>query len=115
MKITYISHATLLIEVDGIKILTDPWIFGPAYCEQWFIFPPPYENYKELIKDIDYVVYSHGHEDHLHIETLKLINKSAHIFFPYTWFEGAKDLFKSLGFSKITEAVNEKTYHLSKD
>ena len=41
MKITYISHAALLIEVDGLKIVTDPWLKGSSYCEQWFLFPKP--------------------------------------------------------------------------
>ncbi len=49
---------------------------GPAYCEQWYVFPPPLNNYKQLLNDIDYVLISHGHEDHVHHETLKLINIS---------------------------------------
>ena len=115
MKITYISHASLLIEVNGIKILTDPWIAGPAYCEQWYIFPPPIDGCNELLHDIDFVLLSHGHEDHTHHKTLKLINKSAQIFYPYSWYDGAVEYFKSLGFSKIREALNEKVYKVAKD
>ncbi len=115
MKITYLGHATLLIEMEGVKILTDPWVLGSAYCEQWYLFPKPPENVLDYLQDIDYVLISHGHEDHLHYETIKQVNKSAHVFFPYTWYEGAVDFFKELGFEKITEAVNERLYTLSKN
>lgn len=113
MKITYISHATLLIETNGKKILTDPWVFGSTYCHQWFLFPPAQHDVKDQLNDIDYVLISHGHEDHTHEGTLKLINKSAKIFFPYSWYDGAVKYFKELGFENIIEAVNEKKYQLS--
>ncbi len=115
MKITYISHATLLIETDGIKILTDPWIFGPAYCEQWYQFPPPLPESGALLNDIDYILLTHGHEDHLHHNTLLQINKSAHIYFPYSWYDGSKEYFQSLGFTKFTEGLNDKRYKLSEE
>jgi len=66
MKITYVGHATLLFKIDDLKIITDPWVKGSAYCNQWFQFPKALS--PDLIKDADYVIYSHGHEDHLHPE-----------------------------------------------
>lgn len=55
MQITYYGHASFLVEVQGKKILFDP-----------FISP------NELAKDIDissiqadYVLLSHGHQDHI--------------------------------------------------
>ena len=32
MKITTVCHASVLVEVDGMRILTDPWIVGPTYA-----------------------------------------------------------------------------------
>lgn len=78
MKITYISHATLKIEIGNLKIVTDPWVRGTAYCDQWHLFPKAIE--PNLITDADVVLYSHGHEDHLHPYSLQLINKNAHFF-----------------------------------
>ena len=92
MKITYISHAALLIEVDGLKIVTDPWLKGSSYCEQWFLFPKP--SGIEQTFDADFILYSHGHEDHLHPESLKLLNKDAKVFYPYSWYDGAKSFFR---------------------
>ncbi|MBS1735238.1 MAG: MBL fold metallo-hydrolase, partial [Bacteroidetes bacterium] len=102
-----------LIEINGIRILTDPWVIGPSYCNQWYLFPKPPENALDYLKRVDYVLISHGHEDHLHFETLRMVDKNAHIFFPYTWYQGAVNFFKELGFTKITEAVNAKEYNLS--
>jgi len=113
MKITYISHAALLIEVEGLKIVTDPWLKGSSYCEQWFLFPKP--SGVEQAFDTDFILYSHGHEDHLHPESLKLLNKDAKIFYPYSWYDGAKSFFDEMGFRNVTEAINEKTYKLNKD
>ncbi len=111
MKITYISHATLLIEVDNIRIITDPWVTGSSYCDQWHIFPKPLS--PGLINDADFVLYSHGHEDHLHAESLSLINKTAKVFYPYSWFDGAVEFFNSMGFYQFKEVLNEQCVQLS--
>ncbi len=113
MKITYVNHAALLIEVDGLKIVTDPWLKGTSYCGQWFLFPKPGKI--EKVFDADVILYSHGHEDHLHPESLKLLNKSAKVFYPYSWYDGAKPFFDEFGFKNLTEAVNEKTYKIGSD
>ena len=110
MKITYISHATLLIEIGNTKIITDPWVTGSSYCNQWHLFPKPVN--ANLIKDADYVLYSHGHEDHLHAQSLQTINKSAALFYPYSWYGGTTEFFNELGFKNVTEVLNEKTVHL---
>ncbi|MCB9189357.1 MAG: metal-dependent hydrolase [Flavobacteriales bacterium] len=55
MKVTFLGHATIYVEINGKKILFDP-----------FVSP------NELAKDIDvdaieadYIFVSHGHEDHV--------------------------------------------------
>lgn len=111
MKITYISHATLLIEVDGFKIVTDPWVKGAVYCNQWHLFPKALS--PQLIQDANSVVYSHGHEDHLHAQSLQTINTQAQIFYPYSWYSGTKEFFNGLGFSKIHEVFNEQRIEIT--
>jgi len=111
MKITYISHATLLIEVDGLKIVTDPWVKGTSYCDQWHLFPKALS--PDLIKDTDFVLYSHGHEDHLNPESLATINKNAKIFYPYSWYGGTTEFFNDMGFKNIHEIINEQTRTLT--
>jgi L-ascorbate metabolism protein UlaG (beta-lactamase superfamily) len=62
MKITMVGHSTVLIEVDGRKILTDPY-FGtwgnPAYAR---VGQPVMK--RDEIKNVDLVLNSHNHWDH---------------------------------------------------
>jgi len=63
MKIKKIGHCCLFIQTGSLNILTDPG----AYSEG-----------QNNIKNIDVVLITHEHADHLHIESLKkvLINNS---------------------------------------
>src|SRR5499427_4284306 len=71
MRITFIGHASLLIEANGLRILSDPWWNGPCFGAQWWPYPLPY---LRAIQDapVDYVYISHGHHDHFHPPSLKL-------------------------------------------
>lgn len=76
-RITFINHATFLIQVNGHNILTDPvWSFR-ASPYQW-IGPkrkrPPGVDFDEL-PHIDTVLLSHNHYDHLDIETVKKLKE----------------------------------------
>jgi hypothetical protein len=39
----------------------------------------------------------------------------AHVFYPYGWYGGATEFVRSLGFSKVTEAIPERKYRLGPD
>jgi hypothetical protein len=108
MRIEYISHSCFVIETNQIKIAFDPWITGTAYQNQWHLFPKSTDT--SLVEQADVILISHGHEDHLHHESLKKIQKKAHVFFPFQWREGVVDYFKHIQFKDITEAVSFKTY-----
>ncbi len=72
MRATWIGHATVLIQVDGLNILTDPiWAeragpfgFGPARVTE------PGIRFDDLPK-IDLVLVSHNHYDHMDLATIK--------------------------------------------
>lgn len=57
MKITKFGHCCLLIEVGEFRILTDPGNYNTT---------PEVEN-------IDVILISHEHQDHLHIDALKAL------------------------------------------
>ena len=73
LRITLIGHSSLLIEIDGKRILTDPvWservsfsqLIGPKR-----FFAPPLK--LEELPPLDAVLLSHDHYDHLDKETIK--------------------------------------------
>jgi hypothetical protein len=76
MRTRCVGHACLEIEAGGLRLLTDPWWAGPAYTHQWYPWPTPRP---DGVQDraLDYVYLSHGHEDHLHLDTLKQLQRGA--------------------------------------
>ena len=72
-SITWIGHSTLLIQIDGLNILTDP-IWSERASIVSFAGPkrymPPGLPY-DALPEIDLVIISHDHYDHLDKETIK--------------------------------------------
>lgn len=68
MRITYIGHATLLIEIGGKKILTDP-NFDPALGRFLARVSEPGIAIDQLPK-LDMILLTHGHADHLSFRSL---------------------------------------------
>lgn len=79
-NITFINHATFLIQAGGLNILTDPVWSLRASPFQW-IGPkrmrPPGIRFEDLPK-IDLVLLSHNHYDHLDIHTVQRLKKEHH-------------------------------------
>ena len=111
MKIEYISHACMLIDTGDLKIVTDPWWTEPAYCNQWYVFPKPVRT--DFVDETDVILISHGHEDHLNESTLRSFPKTTRIFYPYSFFGGAKEYIESIGFENVKEAITLRKYKLS--
>jgi hypothetical protein len=108
MRVTFLCHSSFVIEAGGNTILFDPWLEGPAYHKQWYIYPLPED--VSLAKKANVIVYSHGHEDHMHPQSMGLLDKKARVFFPFQWRAGIKNYFTFKGFNDVTEALNFKTY-----
>jgi len=69
LRLTYIGHATVLIELDGVRLLTDPLLgrrLGPL--RRRGPTPDP-----ARLGRIDGVLISHGHPDHFHGASLRAV------------------------------------------
>jgi L-ascorbate metabolism protein UlaG (beta-lactamase superfamily) len=110
MKVTYISHACLLIDTGKLLVATDPWFEGPAYCRQWNVFPRPID--PAAVEDASVLLISHAHEDHLHEPTLRRICKQQKVFYPYYWYIGTPNYIRSLGFPDLVEARSGRSYQI---
>jgi hypothetical protein len=78
MKITFIGHASILVETKGVSILSDPWWQGPCFGAQWWLHPHAWLEPVEA-RPPDFIYVSHGHSDHLHHATLRRLPQSAKV------------------------------------
>ena len=70
LRLTYLGHATVMIELDGVRMLTDPLLtdrLGPL--RRAGPVPDPAD-----IGDIDAILISHGHPDHFHRASLRAVH-----------------------------------------
>lgn len=80
MRITMIGHSTVLVEAAGVRILTDPYLGGggnPAFVR---LAPPA--RAREELSDVQLVLVSHGHFDHLDGRFLRLLAPASMVLAP---------------------------------
>jgi len=74
---TFLGHATVLIDIDGVRVLTDPVLYSRLLFLDRVVSPIDRANYE----DVDIVLISHLHHDHCDIRSLALL-RSAVVIVP---------------------------------
>ncbi len=97
LSITWIGHATVLIQAGGLSMLTDPH-FGDDTGGLFQRFAAPGVARKDLPL-IDLVVISHSHRDHLDEESVRALGPSVHYVVPI----GLGRWFRARGLDQVTE------------
>lgn len=72
-SVTWVGHATLLVQMGGVTFLTDP-IWSEAASPVPWLGPQRYVRPGLAIEDlppIDFVLVSHNHYDHLDVDSLR--------------------------------------------
>jgi len=73
MRVTFVNHATVLVQMDGLNILTDP-VWSDRVSPVSFAGPtrvrPPGIRFEDL-PPIDVILLSHDHYDHMDVPTLR--------------------------------------------
>jgi CMP-N-acetylneuraminate monooxygenase len=83
INIFFNAHASATIEIDNLKLTTDPWFIGSCFATGWWHSHPPSEEAIARLKESDYIFISHNHPDHLHIPTLlKFVPKDKPLIIP---------------------------------
>jgi len=78
LRVTWLGHSTLLVEIDGVRLLTDP-VFGERASPFGFAGPKRFHKtpvrFDEL-PQLDVVLISHDHYDHLCLATMRELARS---------------------------------------
>ncbi|MBS0387234.1 MAG: MBL fold metallo-hydrolase [Proteobacteria bacterium] len=79
LRATWLGHSTVLVEIDGVRVLTDP-VWGPRASPARFAGPKRFQPVPVSLRElppIDVVVISHDHYDHLDYPTIRELRKRA--------------------------------------
>src|SRR4051812_1844317 len=95
-RLTYVGHATVSIELGGTRLLTDPALRHRFLHIRRHSAPPA----AEAIADIDGILISHLHLDHLDLPSLGRLGTDLHAVVPH----GGERLLRRRGFDRV-EAV----------
>jgi L-ascorbate metabolism protein UlaG (beta-lactamase superfamily) len=94
--ITWLGHASFLVQMEGVNILIDP---------NWALWHGPVKRlrhptlYAHDMPPIDLVLITHAHFDHLHLPSLRRIANGQPIILP----RGVGSIVRRCGFSDIIE------------
>ena len=77
LRATWLGHSTVLIEIDGLRVLTDP-VWGPRASPSRLAGPKRFQPVPVALRampPIDLVLVSHDHYDHLDYPTIRELAK----------------------------------------
>jgi L-ascorbate metabolism protein UlaG (beta-lactamase superfamily) len=95
-RIRWLGHSTVLLEVDGARLLTDP-LLRPWVLHLRRAAPLAAEGLTEL----DAVLISHLHYDHLDLPSLQRLDRGFTVVVP----KGAGALVRARGFPSVVEVA----------
>jgi len=93
--LTYVGHATLLIEMDGVRLLTDPILARrvSGFLMRHHAAPTMH------VGKVDAVLISHLHHDHFHLPSLRMVGHETLVIAPV----GTATLLHRHGFRRVIE------------
>jgi L-ascorbate metabolism protein UlaG (beta-lactamase superfamily) len=77
LRATWLGHSTVLLEIDGLRVLTDP-VWGPRASPSRLAGPKRFQPVPvplASLPDLDLVLISHDHYDHLDYPTIRALRK----------------------------------------
>jgi L-ascorbate metabolism protein UlaG (beta-lactamase superfamily) len=95
VNVRWLGHSTVLIELDGVQVLTDPLLRKRVvHLRRSTPAPAPDAN-------VDAVLISHGHHDHLDLPSLRKLPRSVPVVVP----RGLGALIQKQGFTDVREVL----------
>jgi L-ascorbate metabolism protein UlaG (beta-lactamase superfamily) len=94
-RVTYVGHGTVLAELDGVRLITDPVLRSRVGPLRRHGAPPA----PGVTEDLDAVLVSHLHHDHADLPSLRGIGRDVPLLAP----RGAGRFFERRGFAAVSE------------
>ena len=95
-RVTWLGHSTVVIEIDGTRLLTDPALRRRI----WHLRRPEAVSASAL-GELDGVLVSHAHFDHLDLASIRKIDHSLPVVVPRL----AGELVRRRGFARVLEVA----------
>jgi L-ascorbate metabolism protein UlaG (beta-lactamase superfamily) len=94
-RIGYVGHATVLIELDGVRLVTDPVLRSRVFHLRRVVPAVP----AGALGRVEAILISHAHWDHLDLPSLRSFDRSVRVVVP----RGAGPLLARLRFAEVAE------------
>ncbi len=102
--IKWVNHASYIIEYRGVRLISDPWLFGSAFDNGWELLCDSAMNISDF-SNITHIWFSHEHPDHFSPPLLAKIPKEVRegivVLFQETKDRRVVNFCKKLGFSVL--------------
>ena len=103
MRIEYVGHATVTIDLDGVRLLTDPVLRNRVTHLRRKV---PVD--AKALRGLDAVLVSHGHFDHLDLPSLDKLGKELPVIVP----AGLGGLLRKRRFRSVLEVHEGDTFQI---
>ncbi|MGH9921946.1 MAG: Rieske 2Fe-2S domain-containing protein [Nitrososphaerales archaeon] len=83
METRFYGHACIFLKRGNFSVTTDPWFSKEGvFLASWFQFPDNTELDLTPIRNSDYIILSHEHQDHFDLNFLRTISSRTKIIIP---------------------------------
>jgi L-ascorbate metabolism protein UlaG (beta-lactamase superfamily) len=103
MRIEYVGHSTVVVDLDGVRLLTDPLLRNRVAHLRRAV---PVD--AGARRGIDAVLVSHAHYDHLDLPSLEKLGKKMPVVVP----RGLGGLLRKKRFESVLEVEVGETFHI---
>jgi UDP-MurNAc hydroxylase len=102
MQLTWVNHASFLLDCGDVRLLCDPWIEGSVFNNGWRLASPTKLRYDDFA-GVTHIWFSHEHPDHFFPPNLRnipeAIRREIIVLFHETRDKRVVNVCRSLGFA----------------
>ena len=118
MRIEWVNHASYVLDHDGVRLISDPWISGTAFDHGWKHLVPTQFGFDDFAS-ITHIWFSHEHPDHFSPKNIQSIPAAFRSRITAMYHRAADrrvgDFCRNAGFKEVIEFESGKWIRLAPD